>query len=370
MEKYQEDNLIYNRFDLIYGNDYRNLDVSFQNSEYHIAMHQERNKAILNLWGRELPQYVFEKVVDKVFQSSSDIRYIEIIQGGNNYNGYLCQGTDVRVILPETKEELLQRLKAKHQYNLKRQMRMIEERYGRVSGTVYTSDIPDDIVNRYFEWKKESHGIDYGLSPREYLDKYHVTDALLVKAHEKPIGIVFYCLVEDTAYLENFSYNDELIHYSPGYLSYVLFLEELIRRKCKLLYLGGGDYGYKRRFGAEERVAYNGSIYRPSVFKEINSFLTEKGIDKYAIYGLGTGGEEFFCLKAKIKAELVYGIDQKEKQIDFLKTYTTDVQLPSADAVLITLKSRNAAAEKFLKQRFSKVFYWEDMAKHGIFKQL
>lgn len=367
---FEEDNLIYNRFDLIYGNDYVKMEMEDQEYIYHISVHMDQKKAVLNIWGKNLPKHVFEQTIDQVFNKYINIRHIEISQGTNDYQGCLYSHNDIRIVMPEIKEELLQRIKPKSRSTLKRKVHMLEKQCGPLSIETYGLDIPQEYVNLYFQWKRESHGTDYGMSPQKYLQEYHVTDAMLMKAGERPIGIIFYCMVEDTAYLENLSFDSELAEYSPGYITYVLSLEELIAKKCRLLFLGGGDYEYKRRFGAEERIVYSGSIYRKEVFDEVNQFFDIQGIHVFAIYGLGTGGEEFLHITNHIKAELAYGIDRQEKKFDMLQTYTPMEKFPEVDAVLITLKKHNEEIEQFLKQRFAKVFYWEDMAKRGIFEGL
>lgn len=367
---FEEDNLIYNRFDLIYGNDYVKMKMEDQDYIYNISVHVDQEKAMLNIWGKNLPKHVFEQTIENVFNKYANIRYIEVTQGVNDYTGCLCRCKDIRIAMPETIDELLQRLKSKHRYNLNRQIHMLEQQYGPLFIETYGIDIPQEYVNLYFQWKRESHGTDYGMSPKKYLHEYHVTDAMLMKAGERPVGIIFYCMVEDTAYLENLSFDSEFAEYSPGYITYVLSLEKLIAKKCRLLFLGGGDYEYKRRFGAEERLVYSGSIYRKDIFDEVNRFFDIQEIRVFAIYGLGTGGEEFLHIRNHIKVELAYGIDRQEKKLDMLQTYTPMETLPEVDAVLITLKKHNEEIELFLKQRFTKVFYWEDMAKRGIFQEL
>lgn len=367
---FDEDNLIYNRFDLIYKNDFEEMEIVYQGQVYSVALHRTGQGGVLNVWGKELPQLVFEQTVEKVFNSHADIRYIDIVQSGNDYQGGLRKGVDIRIPLPDTKQELMQRLKAKHRYNLKRQRLMLEAQWGALSIESYEQEIPLEYVELYFLWKKESHGTDYGLTPQRYLQEYHVTDAMLVRAGERPIGIIFFCLVENVVYLENFSYDRNLAEYSPGYITYVLFLEELISRNCRLLFLGGGDYNYKKRFGAEERTVYNGVIYRKEVFDEINGFLKAEKICTYAIYGLGTVGGEFLGLHERIGAKLLYGIDREEKKFDMLHTFTPEEELPDVDAVFITLKSYNAEVERYLRQRFANIFYWEDMSKKAIFKRI
>ncbi len=368
--KFEEDNLIYNRFDVIYGNAFMEMEFQYQEYVYPIALHRDGEKAFMNVWGKVFPQYVFDQAVERVFRICDETRYIEITQGGNNYRECLCRNNDYRIKIPATENDLLQRINSKSRNTLKRKRRILEEQCGPVNAISYGQNVPCEYVELYFKWKKESHGIDYNMSPAQYLEEYHVTDTILVKAGERPVGIMFFCMAEDTAYLENFSFESELARYSPGYITYVLFLEELISRKCRLLFLGGGDYEYKKRFGAEERAVYNGAIYREEVFGEINDFFEAEGIRTYAIYGLGTGGREFLCIRNRLEAELLYGIDRQKKEIDTLPVHTLEEELPKADAVLVTLKSRNGEAEKFLRQRFSKAFYWEDMAKRNIFKPL
>ncbi len=367
---FEEDNLIYNRFDLIYRNDFTDMEFQYQDHVYSISLHQDGEKAVMNVWGKVFPQCVFDQAVEEAFRMHAGIRYIEITQGGNNYRECLCRSNDYRIMMPATKNDLMQRIKSKSRNTLKRKLRILEEQYGSLDTVSYGLNVPSEYVELYFKWKKESHGINYNMSPAQYLEEYHVTDTILVKAGGRPVGIMFFCMAEDTAYLENFSFDSELARYSPGYITYVLFLEELISKRCRLLFLGGGDYEYKKRFGAEERTVYNGAIYREEVFEEINLFFDTEGIRTYAIYGLGTGGEEFLCIRNRMKAELIYGIDRTKKEIDTLQTCTLEEEFPEADAILITLKTRNAEVEKFLKQRFSRIFYWEDMAKRNNFKQL
>lgn len=363
--KYDTDNLIYNRYDLIYKDTYERFCYRFEDKEYVIDAHYEMKKAVINTWGKKFPQYVFETVVNDIFQKHPEIRYIEFNRAGNNYHHLLEQKNDIRVPIPETVEALMMRLKPKHRYNLKRTKRLIEEERGPLTTLLFETTISHDLIQMYFEWKKATHGIDYGMSPEEYVKKYYVTHALLLKAGKMNIGIAFYCVESGIVYLENFSYDKALEKYSVGFLTYVMLLEELVKKRCDYLYLGGGEYSYKRHFGAEENLVYSGIVYSDGVFNEINSYFLKKNIKRFAIYGLGACGQAFLKIKDKLDLELVYGIDREERKVDGLPMYTLKDELPDVDVVMITLNAHNDEVEKYLRVKSFPYLYWIDFAKFG-----
>lgn len=369
MVEFEADDMIYNRFDLIYKENVERFLYKFDDELFVIDAHYDNPKAVLNVWGKKFPQDVFEKAIESIFLQHSEIRFIEIKRAGNNYKNLLNECNDIRVLIPETEEQLLQRLRTKHRYTIKRMKRLLEEEFGKLQMILYQSDIPDEIVNQYFIWKQITHGTDYHMLPREYLQKYYVTDGILLKAGGENIGILFFCQVNNTVYLENLSYNTEMEKFSPGYVIYEMFLEELIKRKCSYLYLGGGEYAYKKRFGAEENVAYSGTIYRREVFENINDYFQREGIKKIAIYGLGGIGQAFLKIAGQLNICIAYGIDKEKKQVEGILACSLEDELGKVDAVIITLKFHNKEVEEFLNLRFEKVYYWNDIAS-GYFKNI
>ena len=139
----------------------------------------------------------------------------------------LYQSNDIYISLPETVDALLERVKAKHRYTIKREKRLLSEKYGKLELVVYKKDIPYEVIELYFSWKQVSVGKVCKMEPKEYLKNYYVSDALLLKAGETNVAVLFFCQVEKVVYLENFSYNVEMEKFSPGYLVYEMFLEEL-----------------------------------------------------------------------------------------------------------------------------------------------
>lgn len=358
---FDSDNLIYNRFDLIYTEGNHTLSLWGSDTGYCLDIHVEGVVAKLNIWGKPLPQDIFEKAVQHVF-ADKQICAIELTRCGNPYDDFLEETNDIRVPLPGDFDELMNRVERRDRATIRRKLRWLDERVGNLTIEIYSRhEIPEHIVQTYFKWKKETHGTDYKMSALEYLDRYYVTDAMFIKAGDSEVAVAFFCQTEDIVFFENFSYNTELKQYSPGLLMYVKFMEELINRKCRYLYLGGGSYIYKKRFGAEASPAYSGTIYRKEIIDGIDTFFKEKEIDTAAFYGYGVCGHSFLLLSKKLALEVCYGIDRKAAGEGKIRIYSPEDELPEADAVLITLNNKEEAVEKKLAVRFGKVYYWNDI---------
>lgn len=362
MIQFNSDDLVYNRFDLIYSDDFTEEIYEYNGELYAVLVHKDNESAFINVWGKLFSQRLFDLIIDSVFLKHPDVLQIVITKAYNNYKDVMYETEDIILQIPDSVDELLSRIKTKHRYNLRRNRNFIEETLGAITIENYSKDeIPNEIVHCFFEWKAKTHGTNYYLSEQAYLDKYHVSDCIIVKAGDRPISILFYCKVNSTVYLENLSYDSKFEKYSPGFLGYVTFLEELIHQKCKILYLGGGNYSYKRYFGTDVNKAYSGNIYSNTFYQLVNNFIREVGIENYAIYGIGAFGKSFLKESGKLDAKLSYCIDKEQKEIEGIETYTLDKELPEVDAIFITLKSHNKEVEKFLEERFKHIYYWIDL---------
>lgn len=358
---FDSDNLIYNRFDLIYPKAFSEMNYEHNGTAYKVLQYTEHGIAALNLWGKALPDEVFKTVVSDVFGDRKAYA-VKILRGRNQYASFLEETNDIRVPLPGDFDELMNRAERRDRATIRRKLRWLDERVGDLRIEIYSrNEIPEHIVDTYFKWKKETHGTDYRMSASEYLDRYYVTDAMLMKAGDTEVAVAFFCQTEDIVFFENFSYNTELKEYSPGLLMYVKFMEELIKRRCRYLYLGGGSYIYKKRFGAEAFLAYSGTIYRKEIIDGIDAFFKEKEINSVAFYGCGVCGHSFLQLSNKLALSVSYGIDRKVTDAGSIRIYSPEDALPEADAVLITLNNKEEEVEKALAARFGKVYYWNSI---------
>lgn len=263
------DDMIYNRPDIFDNASSRNIVVKYGEEVYELWYSKYVYKAELAVWLRQLPASVIDAAVDFIFKIDKTILKIEIKYSNTNCKNMLNIDNNWIIFMPEKPEEVFYRMSKKSRYNFNREKRLLEGQVGDLTLESYSKDIPEDIFIKYFEWKKNTHGTDYGLSAKEYIDMYHVTDAMVLKANGQFISILLYCKSENTIYLENLSYNTLYSKCSPGIILYEYFLEQVTSEKMQVVFLGNGVQPYKTRFGSKEYIVYSGNIYRNRLVKKL-----------------------------------------------------------------------------------------------------
>lgn len=164
--------------------------------------------------------------------------------------------------LPETVNELKGRLTSKNRYNLRREQRLVKENIGDFRIDIYEKAIPEYVIEKYFKLKQITHKCDYNMSPHEYLKTYSVSTAYVMRTDEEILAILFSCEQCETVYFENFTYDTRYSKYSLGSIIYDFFLESLVTKKKRAVFLGGGEYEYKKKYGSREIHAYVCKVYR------------------------------------------------------------------------------------------------------------
>jgi hypothetical protein len=157
-------------------------------------------------------------------------------------------------------------MSADHRRKMANRMRVIERDYGKIEFLCYPKEeVPDTVMGRYFELKNASHNRDYGLTSREYLDSYFVSHVYVLTIGGNIEAIRLECEQGDSVYDENHTYNMALNKHSPGLVAYYLYLKHMIDGPQKMLFMSGGDYDYKRRFGSQELQVFDCKIYRDKI---------------------------------------------------------------------------------------------------------
>ena len=354
------DDLIYNRFDIIYPNEYEEYKEMYKEKEYIIQMHLDNHVAELNLWGRNIPDDVVEHAMSYWENTYPDIYYFKITRALDNIRGALVKGNEYILDLTD-KNELMNRLKGKERHNIKYNLRQISKN-GKLIIT-NTSNIPEYLIEEFFKLKKISHGTEYNLTPYEYIKKYHVTNTMymVVQSGDKQIliAVLFYCKVKATVYFENFSYNQEFAKYSPGFLIYIEFLKELQKAGVNTVYLGGGDYYYKKKFNSLQRECYSGEIFTKEGYAKIKKILNNRNI---ALYGMGNVGKSVLYQLNGININVQFCIDKKgiEKN-DKIGCYKADEEWPICDLIIITIKNKISEVENLIKARGYAYLYWSEL---------
>ena len=266
------DDFIYNRFDLMEKGKAYFVDYKEGNENARLSFCVENNEIEIGVWLLDVKPDLFNDICDFLFRHFKSVRHIR-------FDYYLykplkrCEatkGNHWKLSLPRTADELLQRTTRKARYNLKREKRLIAENLGEYKVVEFTindglSPEAERVIEKYFEFKKISHGADYGLTPEQYVGKFFVTNIYVLYIKGEIGSVLFSCEQGDTVYLENLSYNPEHKKYSLGTVLYEEYLLNLIKKGKKVLYLGGGQQEYKSHFGSVEDVTYTGIIYRSSL---------------------------------------------------------------------------------------------------------
>lgn len=182
---------------------------------------------------------------------------------------------DFHIVLPNSSDELDKRLSKKGRYNIKREKRIVADTFGACLLTHISANDTKaiSVTDRFFEFKKETMGSDYGMKAETYLNNWYVTDIYYLSFGERIASILMSCEQCENVYLENITYDAELANYSPGQIAYDYYLKELIKKNKKMVYLLGGDYDYKKRYGSVETKVAELTYVR----KNIKSFIKVYG---------------------------------------------------------------------------------------------
>ena len=257
---------IWNRFDIIYNDNYSLLLVKEWKDAFYVPLHIEKVTAYIGIWMTLLSYDALGAITKYIFRKYGQV--IRVVFKGAWYSfRSRAMSNHFHINLPDTLEQLYAPMSAKSRYNIKRNKRIINDKIGAYSIERYTYPaIPQEIMDTYFQFKKQTHGTDYHMTNADYLDHYHVSDVYALKIGGKVYALLNSCEQGDAVYLENFTYDPQYSKYSLGSVLYDDYLRILIEKKKKQLCLGGEDYEYKKHYGSYETYLYNGVMYRNNLF--------------------------------------------------------------------------------------------------------
>lgn len=255
-------NVCWNRFDLRFGNDYKLSKINDLLWRGYVASHIEGTTIYVSLYLREMNKDTFNEYAKYLFEIYPDAKDLFVLHTYTNTAG-VEQNVHWHVDLPESIEEFDATLSRRVRYNTKWYPKKIRENIGEYTiKYINANDCPDDIVMTYFKWKNQTHGTDYGLSPKQYLQKFCVTGVYVMQTDTEVLAIGFISETGDNVFFENFSYNQEYAKYSPGMVLYHYLISDIITRGKKKLYLLGGNLEYKKHFNGIPTMTYTGMLPR------------------------------------------------------------------------------------------------------------
>ena len=257
-----ETDFILNRFDLKSVKDFELLKWQKFNKEYYVQVSYENNVAVLGLYMARASGEIIRDISRYIFKNRKNVERIEYYLSLQKYSKHF-KTNHYRIELPETSDELLSRTTQKSRYNLRRSFKKLQETYGETTFEEYdVKDAPTQIVEEFLKIKRATYDENLTLSAEEYVKHAGVSHVYTMNNSDGIVAIILSCEQCGIVYLENLAYNGKYGHFSPGQILYRHYLERLIEKKRKNLYLMGGDYEYKGRYGGIEDTVYNGIIYR------------------------------------------------------------------------------------------------------------
>lgn len=256
-----ESNIIYNRFDLFCKEEeFEAVKIQNNGSTKIVEYRIEKDQAELGLWLVPMSAAELEQLIFYITRNHPQVKKV-IYKNGLLPYGKAKMHNHFRIVFPETVEEMESRVSPKSWSKMRRRNRRAEEAYGKMSILEYSKgDIPEEIVEAFFQFKLATRNRVYKMTAKEYLERYHVSDCYVVKFGDT-IGAMHFCCEQcPIVYGENHSYNPALKEYSLGKFIFAYSLVRMVEKKHTEIYLAGGDYEYKTHYGSIEETLYDCEI--------------------------------------------------------------------------------------------------------------
>lgn len=274
---------IHNRFDLWHdAADYDIVCAECGSGKYTFEVRYEDGEAQMGLWMMDIPVEVVEAAAKEIFTWHDDIKKIY-------YTHYLHSvgqakiGKHFSIDLPDTLEKFDQKSSGKTRSSLRRKIRLLEkETQAEVTYRVYSiqDEIPVEVMRDYLRMKNETfpqYSEEYieGLTAddvKDFICSSHVTHVYVMKIGEIMAGVVLSGEQCKNINFDNITYNVAYKKYSPGLIVYDYYLKSLVKKGGGTVFLGGGEWDYKKRYSAEETVVYEGRFYRSKLHMMFANF--------------------------------------------------------------------------------------------------
>ena len=255
------------------------LHINFHDSDYYVQVLLKQHIAELGIWLSSIPRKALCEAVKFIFRMHKEIQFIRY-RNSRVPLGVSKKTNHFRIVLPDSPEEIMKRMSRHERHKLRNRINRLNE-VGRITFHEYKadSDNPEAInaVNKFFEFKNVTHGRDYKLTARQYIQAYQVSNIYVIKCNSEVIAIKISCEQCPIVGGENHTYNTKYAKYYPGIIMQNHILGELIKKGKKEFYLGGagteGTRRYKQHFNSIEDITYTGIIYRHAYQYIIRCFV-------------------------------------------------------------------------------------------------
>ena len=287
--KLVQPNMIYNRFDIKYNGCFEVLEIEYKNKLQYIAIHiNDKNICYIGIYMTELEQIVFDKILKFLTKNFKNIKHIHITQGLIDHPE-LSQKMHWLLELPNSIEEYNSQFSSRTRYNRRSKLKKLEENYDVEFLKISKNEINENLIKTFINFKQQTEkDVYYDLSQagiKKLLSCfYNITDAVVMKINSKIEAIVLYSITSNKdVYQENLAYNKEFSGYYIGILTYYYGIEKLIESGYKRLYLGGGDYDYKKNSKAIQSLTKSGNIIPSTLPKNLKRIFDCKNTKTHKV---------------------------------------------------------------------------------------
>lgn len=274
-------NFIYNRLDMFVPPvEFIAVRIISDAGEKVIEYQITDTKAQLAIWLTPINEAELKALLYFIKNEHPQVKTVSYTNGVIPY-GKSKAHNHFKIVFPKSGDEMRQRVSPKSWSKMRRRNRRAREIYGEMKLEEYTREnMPDEVVEKFFEYKRILRNREYNMTPDQYLDRYHVTDVYVVKFGDTMGAMHFLCEQCPVVNGENHSYNPELQEYSLGKF---IFAHSLVRIAEKgghtEIFLAGGDYEYKTHYDSIEETLYDCNITLSAI--DFSDMLEKNAYQKF-----------------------------------------------------------------------------------------
>lgn len=281
-------NIIYNRFDLKYSGDFELLEIKYGKRRYYIPLKINNTSCKLGLYMTEIDKNVLNRVLH-FLSCKYGIYKFNISKSFNYYNGMKSRLNWV-LDLPETVEEYDAKFSSKSKYNRRYLFKKLKNLYDIKYEYYSENQITLELLKEFLDKKRINYPDIYpsDYTAEDFQREFAVTDVYTLVINGEIAAMILYSILNDyDMYCVAITYDKKYSQFGIGTLLYYHSVNELIKRKYKRIYLGGGNDKYKENSQAKKYKIYNGSFEYMSFFERLFSIrisYSKEKINKYMIF--------------------------------------------------------------------------------------
>lgn len=309
--------IIFNRLDIKFEEDYELLEIIYNSQKHYITFHLEPTYCQLGLYMIDIDKKVFKEIIKFIYKTFK-INNFYAVQSLNG-NSQLNKTIHWTLNLPDTQEEFDRQFSSRTRYNRKIKRKNLEKDFDCEFIHLSKSGLTEDVFENFLNLKRQSYDKAYENSiPKDFLSDFHsITDAYLLKINKNIEACVFYSSINNNeTYQVNIAYNTSFSKYGIGVMLYYHAIEDLIKKGFKKVYLGGGNYDYKKNSKAVKSDTYEGFFTYTPLLKRFFSCKNLTNTKDYSEYYKKIKIDKKIkelAKKYKNKKIVIYGAGQMSK---------------------------------------------------------